>query len=146
MEIVKEIQKSFAKSGSLYEITRNHKKTFNYLWEKGILKKPLTCCDKEMSLVSDTSKCDGFIFRCNKCLSRNRIRYGSFLDKHHKIPLIIYARIIFWYFCQGNPSTKVVKDLLKTRSIMLMIKLPTLFILNNNLVFSFIFFKLFWFQ
>jgi len=58
-------------------------KLLKFLLDNGLIERVARCprrnCRKNMHLIRDRSKRDGYKFRCSKCHSTQSIRKGSFL-------------------------------------------------------------------
>eukprot|EP01022_Parablepharisma_sp_SALTPOND_P019181 TRINITY_DN3242_c1_g1_i3.p2 TRINITY_DN3242_c1_g1~~TRINITY_DN3242_c1_g1_i3.p2 ORF type:complete len:131 (+),score=1.11 TRINITY_DN3242_c1_g1_i3:364-756(+) len=103
MKKIEEIERAFESYTRLDTI----KKTMvNWLMEREILVAKRDCYGKSMSLNSREKEPDLYCWHCTLCRKVVKIRAGSFFETHSSTPLIILARIIFFYFSGGLEKTQ----------------------------------------
>ena len=88
----------------LYKICDSPDLLRNWLFKEGLLGDyhgPCDICSEGIvSLVKDTSKCDGYVWRCSKqkCRAKKSIRYGSWFAGSHLSLDTIILLTYFWVY------------------------------------------------
>lgn len=90
------------------KIWNDSDRTIEFLQDKGVLKRNIRCCDRDMTLVKSHCK-DGKEFKCYICDRRFSVRTGSFLYKSRLSLSVLLALIYF--FCVGLSVSKCCKML-----------------------------------
>lgn len=67
-----------------------------FLREKQILAKTITCCGMKCAILKDSHTKDGEIFRCSRCRKKKSIRHKSFFQQS-KFPLKVLLVIVYFY-------------------------------------------------
>eukprot|EP01022_Parablepharisma_sp_SALTPOND_P010340 TRINITY_DN14262_c0_g1_i1.p1 TRINITY_DN14262_c0_g1~~TRINITY_DN14262_c0_g1_i1.p1 ORF type:complete len:331 (+),score=20.23 TRINITY_DN14262_c0_g1_i1:332-1324(+) len=98
MEKIRRIEEGFATTTNMDTITRTHEATMKWLHDNGVLPTPSPCCGMSMRLHKKATQGDGYHWKCLLCKKTLSIRAGSYFAHHTKIPLLILARVIFFYF------------------------------------------------
>ena len=84
-------------------LVQENEKAIEFLQSFGILQPNCWCvtCTKEMTLVKDSSKSDGFIFRCPACRKKQSLRSGTFLE-NAKLSLPQFILLVYFWSHQAS--------------------------------------------
>ena len=98
----------------LVVVCENKIKLLKFLLDNKLIKRVQKCprrnCRRNMSIIRDAGRKDGFVFRCSKCRSHTSIRKGSYFEQS-KLTVSEILRVVFCWSAKVPPkSTEVIAD------------------------------------
>ena len=101
---VETVEREFSRSDFILSVSQRWETSFRWLLENNLIHSEAVCptCNRPMELspLGSGLKRDMRMFRCRDCLTRESIRYNSFLAK---LPFTVqeFVRVTFYYFAKG---------------------------------------------